>query len=264
MFLSIISVRVCEQRSVVLKGKLLRQDEAPELQYNGRVGGFLLLCGSVTSNRAQRSRRSRYSRSAVVVDPVDLAADEDADLAVLPPLLVGQQVGDQQGQTWRRGGQWRVRTKFTLRTKLGLEQQFSAALVASQEHGREGQAQHFLGIFFFFVILQKRAKILDQTKLTLPDSCVYLGPICFYVVYKSKFKSIQNGLSCDWLLYCMVPPWLVCVCVCVRGRSDATQPKRLPNFWEAASAPRYVIRIHQSAARTGSSSHCLPAALSAH
>lgn len=42
----------------------------------------------------------RYLRSAVVVDPVDLASDEDADLAVLPPLLVGQQVGDQQGQTW--------------------------------------------------------------------------------------------------------------------------------------------------------------------
>lgn len=35
-----------------------------------------------------------------MIDPVDLAADEDADLAVLPPLLVGQQVGDEQGQTW--------------------------------------------------------------------------------------------------------------------------------------------------------------------
>lgn len=41
----------------------------------------------------------QYIRSAVMINPVDLASNEDTDLAVLPPLLVGQQVGDQQGQT---------------------------------------------------------------------------------------------------------------------------------------------------------------------
>lgn len=40
-----------------------------------------------------------YSRSAVVVNSVDFASNEDTDLAVLPSLLVGQQVGDEQGQT---------------------------------------------------------------------------------------------------------------------------------------------------------------------
>lgn len=35
-----------------------------------------------------------------MVDPVDLASDEDADLAVLPLLLVGEQVGDEQGKAW--------------------------------------------------------------------------------------------------------------------------------------------------------------------
>ena len=44
--------------------------------------------------------KAQYLRSAVVINPVDLASDKDADLAVLPPLLVGQQVWDQQGQTW--------------------------------------------------------------------------------------------------------------------------------------------------------------------
>ena len=33
-----------------------------------------------------------------MVDPVDLASYEDADLAVLPLLLVGEQVGDEQGK----------------------------------------------------------------------------------------------------------------------------------------------------------------------
>lgn len=46
----------------------------------------------------------QYLRSAVVIDPVDLASDEDTDLAVLPPLLIGQQVWDQQGQTWTSEG----------------------------------------------------------------------------------------------------------------------------------------------------------------
>lgn len=39
-------------------------------------------------------------RSAVVINPVDLSSNEHTDLAVLPPLLIGQQVRDQQGQTW--------------------------------------------------------------------------------------------------------------------------------------------------------------------
>lgn len=42
-----------------------------------------------------------YLRATVVINPVDLASDEDADLAVLPALLIGQQVRDQQGQTWQ-------------------------------------------------------------------------------------------------------------------------------------------------------------------
>lgn len=42
----------------------------------------------------------QHSRSAVMINPVDLASDKHADLTILPPLLVGQQVGDQQGQTW--------------------------------------------------------------------------------------------------------------------------------------------------------------------
>lgn len=33
-----------------------------------------------------------------MVNPVDLASNEHADLAVLPPLLVGQQVRDEQRQ----------------------------------------------------------------------------------------------------------------------------------------------------------------------
>lgn len=36
-----------------------------------------------------------YVRSAVMVDPVDLSTDEDADLTVLPFLLVGDQIGDE-------------------------------------------------------------------------------------------------------------------------------------------------------------------------
>lgn len=44
----------------------------------------------------------QYSRSAIMIDPVNLASNEHADLAILPPFLVGQQVGDQQGQTWTR------------------------------------------------------------------------------------------------------------------------------------------------------------------
>lgn len=43
------------------------------------------------------------SRSAVVVDAVDFPTDEDADPAVAPLLLIGQQVGDQQSQAWSRG-----------------------------------------------------------------------------------------------------------------------------------------------------------------
>lgn len=42
------------------------------------------------------------SRSAVVVDPVDLSTDEDPDPAVSPFAPVGQQVGDQQSQTCRK------------------------------------------------------------------------------------------------------------------------------------------------------------------
>lgn len=42
----------------------------------------------------------RHSRSAVMVNPVDLASNEHSDLAVLPPLLVGQQVRDEQRQAW--------------------------------------------------------------------------------------------------------------------------------------------------------------------
>lgn len=56
-------------------------------------------------------RNARHLRSAVVVDPVDLASDEDADLAVLPPLLVGQEVGDQQGQTWTGDAEQAVSTE---------------------------------------------------------------------------------------------------------------------------------------------------------
>lgn len=41
------------------------------------------------------------SRSAVVVDAVDLPADEDADPAVAPLAPVGQQEGNQQSQTCR-------------------------------------------------------------------------------------------------------------------------------------------------------------------
>lgn len=40
-----------------------------------------------------------YLRAAVMINPVDLASNEDTNLAVLPPFFVGQQVGDQQGQT---------------------------------------------------------------------------------------------------------------------------------------------------------------------
>jgi hypothetical protein len=36
-----------------------------------------------------------------VVNPVDLASDEDADLAVIPLLLVGEQIGDEQGEAWQ-------------------------------------------------------------------------------------------------------------------------------------------------------------------
>lgn len=36
-----------------------------------------------------------------MVDPVDLASDEDADLAVIPLLLVGEQIGDEQGEAWQ-------------------------------------------------------------------------------------------------------------------------------------------------------------------
>ena len=43
----------------------------------------------------------QYSRSAVMINPVDLSSNEDADLAVLPPFLVSEQVGDEQGQTWK-------------------------------------------------------------------------------------------------------------------------------------------------------------------
>lgn len=39
-------------------------------------------------------------RSAVVINPVDFASNEHTDLAVCPSLLIGQQVRDQQGQTW--------------------------------------------------------------------------------------------------------------------------------------------------------------------
>lgn len=42
------------------------------------------------------------SHSAVVVDAVDLSADEDADPAVAPLAPVGQQVGNQQSQTCER------------------------------------------------------------------------------------------------------------------------------------------------------------------
>lgn len=52
----------------------------------------------------------QYSRSAVMIDPVDLASDEYADFAVLPLFLVGEQVGNEQGQTWRRG----CRTLFNM------------------------------------------------------------------------------------------------------------------------------------------------------
>lgn len=30
-----------------------------------------------------------------MINPVDLSSDEDADLTVLPPLLIGQQIRDQ-------------------------------------------------------------------------------------------------------------------------------------------------------------------------
>lgn len=43
-----------------------------------------------------------YLRAAVMINPVDLASNEDTNLAVLPPFFVGQQVGDQQGQTWHK------------------------------------------------------------------------------------------------------------------------------------------------------------------
>jgi len=45
----------------------------------------------------------QYLRAPVMINPVDLAPDEHANLAVLPPLFVGQQVRDQQGQTWVEG-----------------------------------------------------------------------------------------------------------------------------------------------------------------
>lgn len=44
-------------------------------------------------------------RSAVVINPVDFASNEHTDLAVCPSLLIGQQVRDQQGQTWHEVAQ---------------------------------------------------------------------------------------------------------------------------------------------------------------
>lgn len=41
------------------------------------------------------------SRSAVVVDSIDLPADEDADSAPVPLAPIGQQEGNQQSQTCR-------------------------------------------------------------------------------------------------------------------------------------------------------------------
>lgn len=43
-----------------------------------------------------------YSRSAVMINPIDLASNEDTDLAVLPSFLVGQQVRDEQGQACQK------------------------------------------------------------------------------------------------------------------------------------------------------------------
>ncbi len=57
-------------------------------------------------------KNMQYLRSAVMVNPVDLPSDEDANLAVLPPLLVGQQIGDQQGQTWTGDIEQMLNTKF--------------------------------------------------------------------------------------------------------------------------------------------------------
>lgn len=44
-------------------------------------------------------RQRHYSRSAIMVNAVDLASNKDTDFAVLPSLLVGQEVWDQQSQT---------------------------------------------------------------------------------------------------------------------------------------------------------------------
>lgn len=55
----------------------------------------------------------QYLRSAVMINPVDLASNEDTDLAFLPPLLVGEQVGDEQGQTWTR-----TSNRFTTQSTL--------------------------------------------------------------------------------------------------------------------------------------------------
>ena len=62
----------------------------------------------------------RDLHSAVVVNPVDLASDEHADLAVLPPLLVDQQVGDQQSQAWSEDKQRQRQTGYPFLLGLGL------------------------------------------------------------------------------------------------------------------------------------------------
>lgn len=68
-----------------------------------------------------------YARSAVVVDPVDLSTDEHADLTVLPLLFIGDEIRDQQSQTWHRRGHHI--THYTWSSRRG-----SASVQRTQRH----------------------------------------------------------------------------------------------------------------------------------
>lgn len=51
---------------------------------------FLFLSHRSQGGLLNEKMQKMYLRSAVMINPVDLASNEDTDLAVLPPLLVGQ------------------------------------------------------------------------------------------------------------------------------------------------------------------------------
>lgn len=87
----------------------VREVDSEPAEQRGHPGHIDKVCTCKYSdmhiNVGTGGRAAADSRAAVMVDAVDLSADEDADPAVTPLTPVGQQVGNEQRQACKHRSQ---------------------------------------------------------------------------------------------------------------------------------------------------------------